>query len=43
MSTDRGWTSCMNLRGGCYSDTALKQISEGGMCAYLIYDDDRDI
>ena len=40
MSTDRNWTSCMDLNGGAYYTTALKQVRYGGMCAYLIQEDD---
>lgn len=43
MSTDRNWTSCMNLNGGTYKQTALKQVQYGGMCAYLIKEDDKEI
>lgn len=43
MSTDRNWTSCMNLYGGAYKQTALKQVQYGGMCAYLIKEDDKEI
>lgn len=43
MSTDRNWTSCMNLDAGCYKDTPLKQVQYGGMCAYLINAEDKEI
>ena len=43
MSTDRNWTSCMNLDDGAYNDTPLKQVQYGGMVAYLISDDDKNI
>ena len=43
MSTDRNWTSCMNLNDGIYKDTALKQVQYGGMCAYLINSNDKNI
>ena len=43
MSTDRNWTSCMNLSTGMFSDTPLKQVQYGGMCAYLIKDNDKNI
>lgn len=43
MSTDRNWTSCMNLDGGAHSQTPLKQVQYGGMCAYLIEKQDRNI
>lgn len=43
MSTGRDWTSCMNLVDGMYKDTPLKQVKYGGMVAYLIFDDDKNI
>lgn len=43
MSTDRSWTSCMELDSGAYKQTPLKQVKYGGMCAYLIKSDDKDI
>lgn len=43
MSTGRDWTSCMNLKDGMYKDTALKQVKYGGMVAYLIFEDDKNI
>lgn len=43
MSTDRNWTSCMNLETGAHKDTALRQVRFGGMCAYLIKEDDKNI
>ena len=43
MSTDRNWTSCMSLNGGIYQDTVLKQVQYGGMCAYLIDSNDKNI
>lgn len=49
MSTGTNWTSCMVLpddnlnKGGEYYYTALNQVQYGGMCAYLIDKDDRDI
>jgi hypothetical protein len=43
MSTDRNWTSCMELEAGAYYETALKQVQYGGMCAYLIKADDKNI
>jgi len=43
MSTDRSWTSCMNLSTGMFKDTPLKQVQYGGMCAYLIKEDDKEI
>lgn len=43
MSTDRNWTSCMNLDSGIHKTTALKQVQYGGMCAYLIKKEDKNI
>lgn len=43
MSTDREWTSCMELDVGDFKDTPLKQVQYGGMCAYLIKSDDKNI
>ena len=43
MSTDRNWTSCMNLNDGDYKDTPLKQVQYGGMVAYLISSEDKNI
>jgi hypothetical protein len=33
----------MNLDGGIHKTTALKQVQYGGMCAYLIKKEDKDI
>ena len=43
MSTDRNWTSCMNLDDGAYKNTPLLQVQYGGMVAYLISADDKNI
>lgn len=43
MSTNRNWTSCMDLIDGFYKTTPLKQIQYGGMCAYLIKEDDVEV
>ena len=43
MSTDRNWTSCMNLDNGEYKDTPLYQVQYGGMVAYLISSEDKNI
>ena len=43
MSTDRNWSSCMELEEGLYKETPLKQVQYGGMCAYLIEKDDKQI
>jgi hypothetical protein len=42
-STDRGWTSCMNLRGGMNSRYIDFDISQGSMVAYYIRSDDLNI
>lgn len=33
----------MNLDSGIYKTTALKQVQYGGMCAYLIKKEDKEI
>ena len=44
MSTGRRWTSCANLeKGGPAADQLPQKISAGGMVAYLIQADDKDI
>ena len=50
MSTNRNWTSCMRLPGvgsndggGEFYYTSLNQVQYGGMCAYLIDEEDRTI
>ena len=43
MSTDRGWTSCMDLDGGVNRRYVPTEIKNGAIIAYLINDDDRDI
>lgn len=43
MSTNRNWTTCMNLYDGFYKTTPLKQIQYGGMCAYLIKESDEKV
>ena len=43
MSTYRNWTSCMDLLDGYYKKTPLKQVQYGGMCAYLIREDDIEL
>ena len=43
MSTDRNWTSCMELDNGEYKDTPLYQVQYGGMVAYLISAEDKNI
>ena len=43
MSTDRGWTSCMDLDGGINKRYVPTEIKNGAIIAYLINDDDREI
>jgi len=43
MSTDRRWTSCMNLNGGAYYKKIKEDIKYGTLIAYLIYADDKNI
>lgn len=43
MSTDRNWTSCMNLSGGDYSHMPHCEVENGGFIAYLIDAEDLDI
>ena len=43
MSTDRNWTSCMELDKGVKRFTPLLQVQYGGMCTYLISADDKNI
>jgi len=42
-STDRGWSSCMNLRGGGNRHYINFDISQGSMVAYYIRPDDLNI
>jgi len=43
MSTDRGWTSCMNLDAGLHKDDVYCEVSAGSLVAYLIEKDDVNI
>lgn len=43
MSTDRGWNSCMNLKGGANADSVYCEVASGGLIAYLIEADDLEI
>ncbi len=43
MSTDRGWTSCMNLENGEPKDYIEGEIKEGTVIAYLINEEDVNI
>lgn len=42
-STDRGWTSCMNLVDGTYKDYVFNDVKLSGLVAYLINEKDRNI
>lgn len=43
MSTDRGWSSCMNLYNGINSYYIQHDIEEGTMVVYLVTEDDLNI
>lgn len=43
MSTDRGWTSCMNLRGGSNKKYVKQDVANGVLVAYLIEPQDKNI
>jgi len=43
MSTDRGWTSCMNLRDGPYNYYVPSEIKKGSLIAYATKEDDPDL
>jgi len=43
MSTDRGWTSCMNLEGGEYKKYLNQDIKQGTLIAYLTSSDDKNL
>ena len=43
MSTNRSWTSCMNLRGGENSNYVPIDISQGTIISYLIQRNDKNI
>ena len=43
MSTDRGWTSCMNLKTGCNKGYVQREIKTGTLVAYLIKKSDPNI
>jgi hypothetical protein len=43
MSTNRGWTSCMNLKGGCNVHKVIKDVEHGSLIAYLINANDKNI
>ena len=43
MSTDRGWSSCMNLRTGINKEYVAMDVKYGTLVAYLIHKDDTNI
>jgi len=43
MSTGRDWTSCMELGTGSQQQDVFCEVREGGLIAYLIEDNDKDI
>lgn len=43
MSTDRGWTSCMDLMGGSNRHYVINDVKEGTLVAYLIRTSDKNI
>lgn len=40
MSTNQGWTSCMNMKGGCNAHYLKHDVDEGTHVAYLVHHDD---
>lgn len=43
MSTDRGWTSCMNLRGGINKHYVMSDVKYGTIIAYCVKNNDKNI
>lgn len=43
MSTDRGWTSCMDLDDGINKQHIFDDIKEGTLIAYFVREDDKNI
>jgi len=43
MSTDRGWTSCMDLDSGQYRENVVCEVEAGSLIAYVIRADDVNI
>ena len=43
MSTDRGWTSCMNLHDGEYKQYVPIEIKQGSIIAYVTTIDDKNL
>jgi hypothetical protein len=42
ISVDKGWTSC-NDRNGCHRDKPYAEVENGGMAAYLVMGDSKDM
>jgi hypothetical protein len=43
MSFDRGWNSCMNVKGGTYKEHLKADIKYGTLVAYYVKDTDKNI
>ncbi len=43
MSTEKDWTSCMTLGSGSQYTSVFDEIEDGGLIAYLIKEDDKEI
>lgn len=43
MSTNRDWTSCLDLEGGINRESVFCEIKDGGFIAYLCFKEDKDI
>jgi hypothetical protein len=43
MSTNRGWTSCMNLDDGHHKEDIYCEVAVGSLVAYLIREEDKQI
>ena len=43
MSTNRGWTSCMNMDGGCENRHLQHDVHQGTHVAYLVHKNDSNI
>lgn len=43
MSTNQGWTSCMNMKDGCNKHYLKGDIAEGTHVAYLVHDNDTEV
>ena len=43
MSTDRGWTSCMDLDKGAYRENVVCEVAAGSLIAYIIRASDTEV